>query len=244
MQFYFITGTSSGIGKALAEEILLRENVCVYGISRTAAVTHKNYRHIVADLSDPDQLHKIYTLFNQGYKPEDSLYLVNNAGMLDPIKHVGGFSENAIQKIMQVNLITPMQLINAFLNIPNPASQTRVVLSVSSGAAAKVIDGWSLYGSAKGALDHFSLHAVKELEMTAMAHCTRIFSVAPGVVDTPMQEKIRNTKETDFSTVERFIALKKNDELVAANVVAHKYLYILDEPHEFPETVFSVRNIN
>jgi benzil reductase ((S)-benzoin forming) len=241
MNYYYITGTSSGLGKAIAEQLLEREDAFVYGISRTSSIQHKKYYHVFADLSDPGSLNVITTLFNTPYTVDDSIYLINNAGVIDPIKYVQDFSEDEIQTLLQVNLIASIQLISAFLKISAPVKKS-VIISVSSGAATKVIDGWSLYGTAKAALDHFSLHVSKELEIKKVSN-SFVFSVAPGVVDTAMQLKIRQTPVESFSTLDRFMTLFETGELASASVIAQKYLRILDHPNDFPKVVFSIRDL-
>lgn len=65
-----ITGTSQGIGKAIAE-LFLKENHDVHGIDRQAsAIDHENYRHYVCDVRDKDNLPEI----------ADIDILINNAG--------------------------------------------------------------------------------------------------------------------------------------------------------------------
>ena len=130
---------------------------------------------------------------------------------------------------------------NAFLKIPHGVKK-RIVINVSSGAASKITDGWSLYGSSKAALDHASLHAAKETALNGMANIY-IFSVAPGVIDTHMQAKIRAVSKHSFSMVDRFIDLHKTNALDTPEQVAQKYLKILDAPQEFPKVVFSAREI-
>ena len=49
----YITGSSSGIGKALAE-LLLENNHKVIGLSRTNTISHVNYKHVFIDLSEPE----------------------------------------------------------------------------------------------------------------------------------------------------------------------------------------------
>ncbi|MFZ1546229.1 MAG: hypothetical protein WAT12_03905, partial [Candidatus Nitrotoga sp.] len=92
MHYYFITGTSFGLGKAIAEALLQREDVFVYGISRTSSISHSHYKHVFADLSNPSQLSSIIELFEASFTNQDSLYLINNAGVIDPIKHLGDFT--------------------------------------------------------------------------------------------------------------------------------------------------------
>ncbi len=241
MHYYFITGTSYGLGKAFAEQLVQRRDVQVFGISRTCTISHKQYEHIHADLGDPSQLQLITALFKKPFQQEDHLYLINNAGIVDPIRHTGNFSSDEIQKLFQVNLISVIQLTNAFLQIPVSSFTKRVILNISSGAANKVSDGWALYGTSKAGMDHFSLHVARELEIDQQTH-TRIFSVAPGVVDTRMQQNIRETPIENFSTLSRFLDLDANKQLVPAEQVAQKLLQIIDTPELFAQTILSVRD--
>jgi len=65
-----ITGTSQGIGKAIAE-LFLKENHTVIGIDRqTASIEHDNYTHCCLDIRDYERLPDI----------KDVEILINNAG--------------------------------------------------------------------------------------------------------------------------------------------------------------------
>lgn len=65
-----ITGTSQGIGKAIAEHFL-REGHKVFGIDRqAAAISHENYTHYQCDIRDYDKLPNI----------QNVQILINNAG--------------------------------------------------------------------------------------------------------------------------------------------------------------------
>jgi benzil reductase ((S)-benzoin forming) len=241
MHYYFITGTSYGLGKAIAEQLLQRKHVQVFGIARTCSISHDQYTHIHADLSEPLQLFRIINLFKKPFQKEDELYLINNAGIVEPIRHTGKFSPDEIQKLFQVNLLSVIQLTNAFLQIPVASFSKRLILNISSGAANKVSDGWALYGASKAGMDHFSLHVARELELDKQIH-TRIFSVAPGVVDTLMQQKIRETPIESFSSLNRFLDLDSNNQLMSAEYVAQKILQITDAPELFAQTILSVRD--
>ena len=65
-----ITGTSQGIGKAIAE-LFLKEGHCVIGIDRQeSSISHPAYTHHTCDVRDKEHLPRI----------EDVEILVNNAG--------------------------------------------------------------------------------------------------------------------------------------------------------------------
>ena len=65
-----ITGTTQGIGKAIAE-LFLKENHDVIGIDREeASISHDNYTHYVCDVRDRDRLPEL----------KDINILINNAG--------------------------------------------------------------------------------------------------------------------------------------------------------------------
>lgn len=65
-----ITGSSQGIGKAIAEKFL-KKNFNVFGIDRKkSTIQHKNYTHFVCDIRDYENLPEI----------DEVNILVNNAG--------------------------------------------------------------------------------------------------------------------------------------------------------------------
>ena len=65
-----ITGTTQGIGKAIAE-LFLQKGSSVVGIDRqSASISHERYTHYVCDVRDKDALPDI----------EDVDILINNAG--------------------------------------------------------------------------------------------------------------------------------------------------------------------
>ena len=53
MDVFFITGTSSGIGEAIAELLLENNNNIVIGIARSRTIQHDRYQHHYIDLSQP-----------------------------------------------------------------------------------------------------------------------------------------------------------------------------------------------
>src|SRR5690554_4237504 len=80
---YIITGTSSGIGKALAK-FYLKNGDHVIGISRNNSISHEHFTHVKCDLSDKTQLHEI-ALLGHVDKSNYPIRLINNAGIIGDI---------------------------------------------------------------------------------------------------------------------------------------------------------------
>ena len=241
MKYYFITGTSRGLGYAMATQLLEKGDCKVIGISRSTTINHPDYRHISLDLSDLDQLitrlDEIFTPINDG----DKIVLINNAGVLGQVGHVGNISSQKIREAFNVNTIAPAILMNEFIKKYLRCSTCqKIILNVSSGAGKKPVDGWSCYCSSKSALDMFS--SVIAVEKRMDKNNIRIFSVSPGIVDTAMQDEIRKVNKEDFSRLSEFIEYKKEGMLVPAQKVAKKYLHLIENEKKFEDVIVSVRD--
>lgn len=235
MRIYYITGSSSGIGEALAHALLARDNTKVIGISRRQTIHHTNYTHIKLDLTD---LEKVERFYFDLWPDAEEVVLVNNAGTLGNIGPTGSKDDRITIKAMHVNLLAPMILTNQFFRSFCAHPAKALVINISSGAGQYPVDGWSSYCTSKAGIDMFS--KVTAMEMAARAcddHC-KIFAIAPGIVDTAMQDHIRNQDEAVFNRVEEFRAYKRDGKLASPETVAHKLLHVIDHPEAYPETVF------
>ena len=56
MNYYFITGSSKGLGKSLTELLLENDTNTVHGIARSCSVKHERYIHTNVDLSQLDEV--------------------------------------------------------------------------------------------------------------------------------------------------------------------------------------------
>src|SRR5213592_3698205 len=112
MNYYYITGTSKGLGKAFAELLLENNNNFVYGLSRTKTITHDRYQHITFDLSDLNNVKKFN--FNK-HDNAVRICLVNNAAMIGEIKRLGELNNDIIQETVNVNISSLFILVNNFI---------------------------------------------------------------------------------------------------------------------------------
>jgi NAD(P)-dependent dehydrogenase (short-subunit alcohol dehydrogenase family) len=105
-----------------------------------------------------------------------------------------------------LNSASPQALGDRFIALAKQLGVPAVMVQISSGAATRAYPGWSSYCAAKAAVDHWT-RAVG-IELDQRGDPISVISVAPGVVETPMQAGIREMDETDFPNVQRFRELK------------------------------------
>ncbi len=238
MNYFYITGSSRGLGKALAE-LLLEHNNKVVGMARTQTIEHPNYTHVMLDLSKAEQVEAFtFPQHNDAAK----IVLINNAGAIGDIKRVGGLEADTIINNYTINLVSPSLLCNSFIGAYEGVACEKVIVNVSSGAGKHPIDAWSTYCASKAGLDLFSRVADAEQNINT-AHPVKVLSVAPGVVDTKMQAEIRASDEAEFSRHAEFIDYKNSGNLATPKLVAEKYFHILCNLQDYSETLYSVRDI-
>ena len=62
----------------------------------------------------------------------------------------------------------------------------------------------------------------------------KAFAVAPGIIDTAMQERIRKASPEDFPLVEKFKQPKRDNAFQSAEWVAEKLLALIAAPPDGP----------
>ncbi|OWP63394.1 short-chain dehydrogenase [Hymenobacter amundsenii] len=235
MHYYIITGSSRGLGKALAEAILQQPDATVIGVCRHATIQHAHYHHQPLDLSDlqavQNNLHKVFARFPDAA----SLTLINNAAVLGDIGYIGEHQNEHFEFVFDVNLIAPAMLMNTFLSAYQGRTIPRTILNISSGAAQRAVDGWGAYSASKAALDALSRTAQKEQDLRNTG--IRIRSLAPGILNTPMQEHIRSADAHNFSEAARFAGFYQDGQLVEPPEAAEKILAWLQSPPNKAEEV-------
>lgn len=212
-----ITGANRGLGKALVDVALKDKNTLIFSISRSLHEDHKDINatklvFIKTDLSEPF-LNSILEIIQKSVNLDTTLYFFNNASIILPISNIGAFKEQEIETSIKVNVQYPVNLINSLLN--QFPKNKMVLVNISSGAGINPIPYWSLYGASKAYMNLF----FKVLEEENQEKNLRIFTINPGVLDTGMQESIR---ENDFPRQDYFKSLKEENKLIKPEVAALK----------------------
>ena len=238
MNYYYITGTSRGIGRAIAEAILEKGENQVYGISRNHTLEHKNYHPITLDLQDLEKVQD----FRFGDHPDaQKLVFINNAGILGHVTQVGNLYAEKILQSYLINMVSPTILINQFVGQYQEQPAEKMLVNTSSGAARHTIPSWSTYVSTKSGME--ILFRTIQDEQQDFDHPFKIYSIAPGVVDTEMQDEIREVEPKNFREIDRFIRLKKEGKLSEPQAVGKKFAEIIDHPDQYPEALMDLRDL-
>lgn len=240
-----ITGTSRGLGAALAQQ-LLAEHTLLIGIARTtnpdlvakAQALGVRYHAITADLSQAEEVRatqqKLVSLI-----PTDAqeYWLINNAGTVDPVALCNNLDDSAaVAAALQLNIGAVISLTASFLQCTATLSADKRLLNISSGAGRRPVAGWAVYGSTKAALDFYTQTVAAE------GHNIRCCSLAPGVIDTAMQAHIRDQKRDDFPGLSRFIDLHQKQQLSSAETTASSIIKYLESPKFGTQVIDDIRH--
>ncbi len=226
-----ITGATSGLGKSLSELFIKDVNTICHYIGRNEEklknlrVNNKSYIYTY-DLLDSNSINRLYLELssNIGNKEIEKIIYINCAGNIEPIDKIGNLESEDIFKSIKINLESPMNIISKITKLSLSLNVNLDIINISSGASKKPLEGWSLYSSTKAGMNTFLDTLNKEYNNI------RIVNFDPGVMDTKMQEYIRNINKLDFEYIDMFIRYKENNLLRKTGDVAKliKRIYIDD----------------
>ena len=174
-----VTGSSSGIGKAVCE-LLLQANYKVVGIARDHSKftpNDNNYFPYEVDLKDQSQTTNVAKALLKAH-PEATV-LVSNAGQgsFNPIEN---FSTSQIKDFLDLNLISHILLSQIFVRHLKARSGGNIIfLGSEAGLTGK--RKATLYSAAKFGLRGFS----QALSDEVRASNIRVSLINPGLVRTP-----------------------------------------------------------
>lgn len=227
-----VTGASQGLGKCIALNILENytdSNVVIIGRNKTLLQELENtlgesykdrFLIIVGDVTDSKTVADTISETLLKFGSIDGI--VFNAGIIEPIGHLndGDYDVGKMKELFDVNFFSIVEFLNQVLpDIERRRCKINLIF-VSSGASKRGINGWLAYGSSKAAVNLLckQIHD----EMKEWVSCV---SVAPGVVDTDMQRRIRDEFKDKMSEDghDRFVQLFAKGELVDPMVVGKTY---------------------
>lgn len=225
-----ITGASKGLGFCIAENLLdqrslVGEENIVINISRSDSPTvNKNLVNINADLTGIENLEQFLSTHLDSYRDKTwvNIILINNAATINPISEITRITTEDLAKATNINFLTPFILTKYFVNNFTNCQSLKIV-NISSGAASSNIDGWSVYCSTKAALNRFTENMDSEYSENKKVSFV-IFN--PGIMDTAMQQGIRNS---EFKDKEKFIEFKNSGQLRSPEVVSKHLINLISK---------------
>lgn len=239
---YLITGTSRGIGRAVAERLLETGNRVV-GISRSPSTLagQDGYREVQASVTDADWVDPLFDEVGQqladgGY---DMLCLFNNAAIVEPVHAIETCAADAIRRHVEVNLTAPIQLTARFMAAFGELDLRKKVVFMTTGAAHTAMPDMAMYCTSKAGLAMFAQCAAREQE--GQTRGFEIAQISPGMVETHMQELARAQDPGDFRPSGMFRSAKSSGAVQDVESVARKICEILEARTQMGESV-SVTN--
>jgi NAD(P)-dependent dehydrogenase (short-subunit alcohol dehydrogenase family) len=189
-----ITGVSSGIGHGLAT-FYLEQGWRVLGTSRRTPadlLEHSRFLFRGIDLGDPTAIAPPINALLGDTRHLDLVVL--NAGVLGGFGDLGDADLDDLTRTMQVNVWSNKCLLDALYGTGVTIQQ---VVAISSGASVNGNRGWGGYSISKAALNMLVTLYARERPETHFA------ALAPGLVDTFMQEQLRaRTPDERYPAVE------------------------------------------
>jgi sepiapterin reductase len=241
-----LTGTTRGLGAAMAEELAARgEHLVTLSRQSSPSLSVLSSKHgtaltqIEVDLANSDAVKHAVSVLLPLFNNHTHIRFIHNAGVVKPIAQTQNLTDlDAINDAFHVNITSAIFLTGQILHHTTHAIDRRVML-ISSGAGRNASSGWAVYCATKAAMDRFAEAAQLDQGLRA-----RVVSMAPGVIDTPMQETIRATSKDDLPSLERFIGFKQNNQLAAPLAVAQRLLIVLESEAFGSKTIDDIRHHN
>lgn len=242
---YLVTGASKGIGRSIAISIassgkpviaLARKSAELEMVGTELSNLHPDCITVACDLGASEDISQAAEKIRNQFGHLAGL--IHNAGTINPIANMMDVERVDWARSIQVNLIGVQELTCQLDSILGGAAHSRVT-TISSGAAKRSIHGWSAYCVAKAGLDMWSMCMAEEGAKNNISS----LAIAPGIVDTGMQEDIRSSDVNSFPALPNFIGYHENGELSNPDDVAEKLLpYCLGNEGENGQRL-DVRNL-
>ena len=213
MNFYIVTGTTRGLGRALADAITDAGDYLLSLSSAPERFRHR-FHNVKCDLrrleSIPASLERLLNPI--GLENGAGIILINNAGVLEPVGPVDTIGPSHILDHLLVNQAAPALLMSAFIRLTEGIKAQRRIINISSGAGRHPYAGWSMYCASKAALNMMTQCIAAEQQLRSDA--VVVSAVSPGKMETDMQAQVRAADASLFPAREDFIRAKEQGDLM------------------------------
>lgn len=187
-----ITGATSGIGQAFAQEFHKRGNtVIICGRRqerlRALAASHPGMIYHKCDISQEIERRELFEWIRKEHPATN--VLINNAGVQYAFDLQHELDTQKMQNEIQTNLAAPIHLSSLFASFLAQKEQGAII-NISSGLAFAPIAFMPVYCATKAAIHSFTLSLRHQLRNTSV----KVFEIAPPAVDTELGHDRRTDK--------------------------------------------------
>jgi uncharacterized oxidoreductase len=183
----FITGGTSGIGRALAEALHKRGNKVIVAGRRQAlldeiASANPGIDTVVLDVADGEQIERVAQQLIAQYPALN--VVVNNAGIMPFDDPSGALDDAQAVRLVSTNLLGPVRVSAAFVEHLKKQRKSYIINN-SSVLAYVPLAATALYSATKAAIHSYTLSQRFVLRNTSV----RVLEIAPPWVDTDLIHK-------------------------------------------------------
>jgi len=223
-QVIFITGTSSGLGKAIAE-LCFENGHIVYGSSRNPPEENPSFKELKVDVTD--QL-SIQNAVKHILEKEGKIdVVINNAGLgiIGPVEYLNVADVN---KVWHTNVNGLLYVLQAVLPSMRNHNAGKIV-SISSIASVIALPFRGVYCASKSAGDKIIQSLRMELSQTNISCC----SIQAGDIKTSINEnrlKVKDLEDPFYADIVKRTNHHIDEEVnkgMSANAVALEIYHLL-----------------
>ncbi len=181
-----VTGGGSGMGRALALQLLARGarvaivDINTAGMEETAKLAGELGSKLsihTLDITDQNRVNEFPAEVMDKHGGVDGL--INNAGIIQPFVKVNDLDYTTIERVMNINFYGTLYLVKAFL--PHLLNRPEAhIANVSSMGGFVPVPGQTVYGASKAAVKLFTEGLHSELRGTPV----KVTLILPGAVNT------------------------------------------------------------
>lgn len=224
MKTVFVTGASSGFGRAICRTLVAKGYRVIGGARRMDKLQALegelgvNFIPLALDVTDPVSLEAAVEQIRDASLQID--LLVNNAGLALGVDRAQASSAENWQRMIDTN-VTGLAMVTHKILPQMVAADSGMIINIGSIAGTYPYPGGNVYGASKAFVRQFSLNLRADLAGT----CVRVSNIEPGLCS-----------GTDFSLVrlkgdvEAVQALYRDVEAILPEDIAATVAWIADQP--------------
>jgi len=230
MRTILVTGVSTGIGKAIAEELLRTKEFYVIGSVRNKddSIGLKEkfenlFYEVIFDVTKKDEILNAKKDIEEILKNNKSYLscLINNSGIAigGPVRYL---DVDLFRKQFEVNLFGLIEVTKVFLDLlidSNTYKMKNKIINIGSISGKRSYPFVAPYTSSKHALEGFNDALRREL----LLHDVDVVLIEPGPIKTPIWNKVPDIEDNPFLKTEYEIPLRKFNKGYLKAVEAEGY---------------------